>query len=129
LHQPAPHLLGTGEGTLLVTEELRLQQRIGEGRTVHSHERALAPPTLIVQRTRDQLLARAALASDEDTRIRRRDPLHQLRQPPHRLARTDDPTEQIPLAQLVTEPLVVTLQPDLTRGTTDQDLQLSCSEW
>ena len=60
-------LLGerAGEGALLVTEELRLDQLLRQRGAVHLHERALAASALEVDLARDELLARAVLAGDQ----------------------------------------------------------------
>src|SRR5439155_22887477 len=54
-----------GERALLVAEQLRLEQRLGQRRTVLRDERPAAPRRARVDRARDELLARAALALDE----------------------------------------------------------------
>ncbi len=57
---------GAGEGALLVAEQLALQQPGGDGGAVDLDEGPLAADAEVVQRTGDELLARAGLASDED---------------------------------------------------------------
>ena len=47
-----------------MAEELRLQQVLGDGRSVDGHERTTRAGTVLVQCARHQLLARAALAGD-----------------------------------------------------------------
>src|SRR4029079_15105618 len=66
----APRLLagGTGEGALLVAEELALDQRLGQRRAVEGDERPLAARRHRVDAARHQALAGAALAADEDRR-------------------------------------------------------------
>src|SRR5881409_2303847 len=55
----------TGERALLVAEQLRLEQRLGQRGAVDRDERTAAPRRARVDRARDELLARAALALDE----------------------------------------------------------------
>ena len=62
-----------GEGALLVTEQLGLQEVLGNRRAVDRDEGAPCPPALPVQITGDHLLARAAFAGDQDTCFGRRD--------------------------------------------------------
>ena len=52
------------EGAGLVTEELRLQERVREGAAVDRHEGSLLARRKIVNRPGDQLLARAACTLD-----------------------------------------------------------------
>src|SRR4030095_14087895 len=59
---------GARERALLVPEQLGLEQRFRERRAVDRHEGAGAPTGTLVDRARDQLLARAALALDENGR-------------------------------------------------------------
>src|SRR2546422_11195418 len=53
------------ERALLVAEQLRLEQRLGQRRAVHRDERAATPRRAPVDGAGDELLARAALALDE----------------------------------------------------------------
>ena len=55
-----------GEGALLVAEQLVLENVLGERGAVEREERPLRAIALLVNRARDELLARAALAEDED---------------------------------------------------------------
>ena len=64
---------GAGERPPLVPEELALEERLRERRAVHRHERALRARAVVVERARDHLLARAALAPEEHRRAARRD--------------------------------------------------------
>jgi len=54
-----------------VPEELRLEQRFGDGRTVDRDERLISARAQRVQRTREQLLAGSAFAFKEDGRVGR----------------------------------------------------------
>src|SRR6202795_1159296 len=65
---------GAGEGAPLVAEELGLDQLLRHGGAVDLYEGSLGASGAGVDGARDQLLARAALAVDQDTpRCRRRD--------------------------------------------------------
>ena len=61
---------GAGERALRVTEQLRLDQVLGQRRAVDLDERALAPGRTLVQGVGDQLLAGAALADDQHVGVR-----------------------------------------------------------
>ena len=84
----------TGEGALLVTEQLALQQRLGNGGAVDPDVGGLAAFTQGVQRAGDQFLARAALAEDEHRGMGGRDGLNQLAQFTH-LGRVADDVVQM----------------------------------
>ncbi len=62
--------VGPGEGPLLVAEELRFQQGLGDRRAVELDEGALLPEAVEVDEPRDHLLARPRFAGDEDRRLR-----------------------------------------------------------
>src|SRR5262249_11762289 len=68
LEPAAAPLAGAGERALLVTEELALEERLGQGGAVHRHEGAIAPRAGGVDRARRHLLAGAALAEEEHGR-------------------------------------------------------------
>ena len=66
-------LLGrAGERPLLVAEELRLDQLLGNRRAVDLDEPLAAPQAVAVDRARDELLADAALALQQHGRVGRR---------------------------------------------------------
>ena len=56
---------GAREGALLVAEELRLEERLGDRGDVHRDERLVAPRPVPVDRPRDELLPRPALPRDQ----------------------------------------------------------------
>ena len=68
----APNALreGSGEGAPLMTEELAFKQAGWNGGAVQFDERAVATRTQVVDGARDQFLARAGFAVNEDRRIR-----------------------------------------------------------
>src|SRR5688572_21548507 len=61
LESSKPSLRRSGECSLLVAEQLALDQRLGERTDVHRDERLVAARTQAVQRARNQLLPRPAL--------------------------------------------------------------------
>ena len=73
LEAPDATLGRAGERALLVAEQLALEQRLRQRPAVHGDERLVAPRTEPMDRARDELLARAALALDEHRARHRRD--------------------------------------------------------
>jgi len=73
--EPASALaVSTRKRALLVTEQFRLDERIGQGRHVDRHEGMLGARTRVVNGTRQHLFAGTALASDQDRGTARRGP-------------------------------------------------------
>ena len=70
------------ERTFLVPEQFRLNQRVGNGRAVHSNKRTRPPGAVLVQRTRQPFLARAGFSFDQQRNAR----LHDLARPVDRFA-------------------------------------------
>src|SRR5262249_16421476 len=72
-----------------VSKKLGLEKRRGEGRAAHGDERFCPARTARMQRARDELLSRAALARDENGRFAMRDGVdsleeaHDRRRMPH----------------------------------------------
>ncbi len=85
-------LLRAGEGTLLVTEQQRLRERLGQRRGVDDHEGFSRPGAAGVQRARDLLLPGAGLALHQDCQrfgrdaLQDREQLEHLRRAGHELA-------------------------------------------
>ena len=92
-----------GEGALLVPEDLALEQRLGNRRAVHRHERERRARTQLVDGLRDELLAGARLAPDENRGGGRRGLLDHAIHRPDARAVADDPAEAPLLAQLPPE--------------------------
>ena len=69
-----------GRRAILDAEELGFEQRLDHRRAVDGHERSAAPAAQLVNLTRHQLLARAALAFDEHGEIGGGDALDALAQ-------------------------------------------------
>ena len=61
-----------------MAEHLRLEQRLGQRRAVDRDQGTSAAAAVVVNELRDQLLSRAALARDENRRIRRSYSVRQL---------------------------------------------------
>src|SRR5262249_22196520 len=104
--EPAALQLGRAcERSLLVAEELALDEILGKCRAIQLLERASAAGARLVDRARDELLSGSALARDQDLRVRARD-LHDLGAhlleasalPDHLVARSRDRAELFVLA-------------------------------
>src|SRR5262249_58234917 len=57
----------SGERSFLVTEEFAFEQRLGQSRAVDRDERRVRASAVLVNSARGQLLARAALAENQDS--------------------------------------------------------------
>ncbi len=68
-------LVGTGECALLVAEQLALQQRLGQPRAVHHHQRTAGTRAAGMQGAGEQLFAGAGLPLQQHRYLRRRGPL------------------------------------------------------
>ena len=93
---------GAGEGALLVTEQLRLEERFGERRAVDRDERPIGAGAVAVHGTRDELFARAAFTAQQDGRVRPGHACHAVEQLAHGTARPHHVVLEIDLgAQLL----------------------------
>ena len=63
--EATPRIDRACEGALLVTEELALQEGLGEGGNVYRDERAVAPRREVMDSSRNQLLTCPRLTRDE----------------------------------------------------------------
>src|SRR2546425_1718063 len=117
-----------GERALLVAEQLRLEQRLGQRGAVDRDERAAAPRRARVDRAGDELLAGAALALDEHRRGAAGDLLEERHHAAERGARADDRA----LLEQVVEPLleraVLLDQVSALEGLADQAQELGALE-
>jgi hypothetical protein len=113
-----------GEGSLLVTEQLRLQEVLGEGGAVDRHERVRGPRAVGVDGPRDELLARAGLAGDQDVGLRARRLLHQLEYARHRRAGPDQALEAERLLELPAQVPVLDLEAPMAKRPLDRHPEL-----
>ena len=90
LHEPRSVGHRARERSAGITEQLALDQRFRQRPHVHRDERPLRSLGEDVQRARDQLLARAALAEDQDRAVRGCHARHELQEPLHPRARAED---------------------------------------
>ena len=82
--------LRVGEGAARVAEELALEERMRDGRAVDRDEGAALAAATVVNAARDELLAGARLAVDEDRRIALADAADELVDPAHCARLADD---------------------------------------
>jgi len=80
--------VGAGEAALLVAEDLAFDQVRRDRAAVDREEGALAAPAQVVDGLRDDLLAGAALAGDENFRVGSSDTIDLLTEIGHRRTRT-----------------------------------------
>ena len=93
------------EAAAKVAEELGFEEILRVGGAVHRHEGTRGARALRVQRARDQLLAGAALAADQDGRVVRgdvADPFHDVL---HHRRDADHAVEDPPLLECLADPL------------------------
>src|SRR5262249_39095464 len=84
--EPAARGAGAGEGAADVTEELALAEPVGNGADVDGKERPFPAAAPGVEGARDELLARARVALDEDGAGGRLEPAEGCHHLPHGLA-------------------------------------------
>jgi hypothetical protein len=97
---PGRRAIGARERALLVTEQLGLEERVGDRRAVERHERLRRARTELVEGLRNQFFARAGLAMNEHGRGRRRRLFHDLVDLAHLETRADQPSERAALLKL-----------------------------
>ena len=73
-----PLPVGSGEGSLLMAEQLRFQQVLLKGRAVDPHEVARRAVRVVMNGARDELFAGAGLAADQHGRVALRDLAHDV---------------------------------------------------
>ena len=88
-----------------MTEELALEERVGNRTTVQRHEGVVGEVAVEVDRTCHELLAGAALASDQDRAEAVAQLVDGLGQPPHRGGRADHARHAVTAVQFVLEDL------------------------
>ena len=87
--------IGAGEGALLVSEQLRLEQRLGKRRAVHLDEVPRRAMRVVMDRAGDELLAGARFAADQHRRVALRHLAHDAEHALQRIARADDAVEVV----------------------------------
>ena len=105
LEDAGPPIVRAGERALLVAEDLALEQRLWNGRTVDRHKRERGPRAQLVHGLRYQLFPGSGLAPDEHRRGGRRRLLDHPIERPDAGAVADDAPEAALLAQLSAQEL------------------------
>src|SRR5205823_10148783 len=103
--EPLARRVSVREGAAHVTEELALQQRLGERGAVHDDERTGLPPPAVVEGSGDELLAGTRLARDQHGGVGVHDPIEQIVEPSHRRAGAEQRPETPGLFDRTAEPL------------------------
>ena len=124
LDQPRLRLDSAREGTLLVAEQLGLQELLGQRGAVDGHERLGGALAVGVDGPRDELLARPGLAQDEDVGLRPRRLLDQLEDAHHGRAAPDDVLEAERLLELLAQVAILALERALPQRAVDGDAEL-----
>src|SRR5262249_43974675 len=116
-------LVGAGERAFRVAEELALEERLGDRAAVLRVEAAAAARRVAVDRARDELVARARLAADEDRHVERDHAVERLEEVIHARRARDDLVVAEPEAARVGARLVVGLGGGLARRAADRGLE------
>jgi hypothetical protein len=125
LLEPADALLVRArERPLFVAEELGLEQVLLQRRTVHFHEVARRPERVVMDRPRDELLARPRFAPNEHRGIALRNLLDDVENVSQARARTDDAIEVVDVLLGAAEIFEVVLHPADLERFLDLDLHL-----
>ena len=106
LDPPDPPLVRAGERSLLVPEQLALDQFPRQTGAVHRHQRLPRPRAELMNRPRDQLFAGATFSGDEHRRLRRRDLAHRLQHLLHGRRFADDIFQPVFSVELLPQRLV-----------------------
>jgi hypothetical protein len=114
--QAHPARIGAGEGALLVAEELRLQDGLGQRCHVDRVERPIPSRAARVQGAGHEFLARATLAIDQHRRVRGGDLLHDAEHGLHRAVRADHVLDPKAAAQLFAQARVLVQQSRALEG-------------
>src|SRR5690606_10478825 len=119
--EPAGALLHrAGEGTLLVAEELALEQRLAQRAAVHRDERLVLARTVVVDGARDEFLAGARLPLDQHAGAGGGNLPRHLEDALHGRRTADDVVEAVALVDLAAQVLVLALEFALLEDTADQ---------
>src|SRR5262249_47671675 len=123
LETSLPAIRRAGESAFLVTEDLALEQRFGNGRAIDRNKRHLPARAQLVDRLRNQFLAGARLAPDQDVGLRRRRLLDGLVNLPHVRAVADHLAEAAVLTELLAQHLHLAERVLPLDDLVEQDLQ------
>ena len=104
-------LTGVREGARLVAEQLRLDEGLREGATVHLHEGLVRPRRVVVEGVGHQFLAGAGLAADEHRGAAGRRLGHGFVDPLHGVAVADEVMQLVALPEFQPKLLVLLHQP------------------
>ena len=115
---------GAGERPFLVAEQLALEQRFRQGRAVDGDEREIPPRRSFVHGPRDQLLAGAGLAEDQDGADRLGHMADQLEHVVHPRAFAQDAMEGELLVQLLAQRGDFVGERALSQGSLHHELQM-----
>src|SRR5262249_53539399 len=113
-------LMRAGEGALLMAEQLRLDERIGNGSRIDRHVWLVPPRPSIMDGTCDELLARAALARDQHRGRRSRHLRDQARELLHLRVVADDLVAVVTARQLAAQERDLALERALLDGAPDE---------
>src|SRR5581483_851748 len=105
LEVPDLPLVGVRKRAFLITEQLALDQAVRQSGAIDHHEGFIATVAVVVDRARDQLLPRPALAGDENGAFALCDETHGLVNLHHRLGVADDVLDAIPAPDFFLETL------------------------
>src|SRR5438067_9520006 len=94
-----------------MAEKLALDQLVRDGATIDGDERTSRARAQLVHGAGDQLLSRAALARDEDRRLRGRNLAHDTQHLLHRGRLRDDPRLAARCLDLPAQPAVLGAKP------------------
>jgi len=100
LEHAGPAIVGSGERSLFVPEDLALEERLGNRRAVDRDKRKRRPRTQLVNGPRDELLAGPRFSPDQHRRVGRRRLLDDAIDGADVGAVADDPPEAALVAQL-----------------------------
>jgi hypothetical protein len=107
-----------------VPEQLRLEQRLGNGRAVDRDERPVGAVAVRMQRTGEQLLAGPALAAEQHRGLGRRHATQALQYVEQHGVLADDRRGAMPRAQRLLEEQVLGDQPSLLDGAADHEQEV-----
>jgi hypothetical protein len=116
LHEARLAANGPREGPLLVSEQLGLQELLGQRGAIDRHEGPGRPGAVGVNGAGDELLSRAGLAQDQDVRLRARRLPDELEDLGHGGATTDDVLQTQHLLELLAQVPVLEVQLTVTQG-------------